>query len=213
MVKSKLCCILITGKWTDSAVAISPWALDWQNLPEHHILDGWGLGVQAPRAWWGGPEVGTEKEQAKDELRKAQSGPQILLRQKYHTQDCWQKVMAIQFSSILPYLYWHWIREQNLIVSLIEYQTNCPPLLLDKQMAEKLLRNCSNGINFNLTLCSRYVYRFVCDLHGLLGYSAQEIHAMVDLQPLAANAAAAAAINSLSSSNQAHIQGKIIFDP
>ena len=100
------------------------------------------------------------------------------------------------------------------MVSLIEYQTNCPPLLLDKQMAEKLLRNCSNGINFNLTLCSRYVYRFVCDLHGLLGYSAQEIHAMVDLQPLAANAAAAAAINSLSSSsNQAHLQGKTILDP
>ena len=31
---------------------------------------------------------------------------------------------------------------------------------------------------------SRYVYRFVCDLQSLLGYSPEELHAMVDLQPL-----------------------------
>ena len=29
----------------------------------------------------------------------------------------------------------------------------------------------------------RYVYRFVCDLQSLLGYSPAELHAMVDLQP------------------------------
>jgi hypothetical protein len=28
----------------------------------------------------------------------------------------------------------------------------------------------------------RYVYRFVCDLQSLLGYSPEELHAMVDLQ-------------------------------
>ena len=27
-----------------------------------------------------------------------------------------------------------------------------------------------------------YVYRFVCDLQGLLGYSPEEIHQMVDLK-------------------------------
>jgi c-ets proto-oncogene protein len=27
------------------------------------------------------------------------------------------------------------------------------------------------------------VYRFVCDLQGLLGYSPEEVHAMVDFRP------------------------------
>ena len=45
------------------------------------------------------------------------------------------------------------------------------------------------------------MYRFVCDLHGLLGYSAQEIHAMVDLQPLAANSAALANVAASSEVN------------
>ena len=51
----------------------------------------------------------------------------------------------------------------------------------------------------------RYVYRFVCDLHGLLGYTAQEIHAMVDLQPLAATAGASASANVTNNNNhEAH---------
>ncbi|CAG0912327.1 unnamed protein product [Notodromas monacha] len=33
------------------------------------------------------------------------------------------------------------------------------------------------------TAGKRYVYRFVCELQNLLGYSAEEIHAMVDLKP------------------------------
>ena len=33
------------------------------------------------------------------------------------------------------------------------------------------------------TAGKRYVYRFVCDLQGLLGYSPEEIHQMVDLKP------------------------------
>ena len=32
------------------------------------------------------------------------------------------------------------------------------------------------------TAGKRYVYRFVCDLQGLLGYSPEEIHWMVDLK-------------------------------
>ena len=32
------------------------------------------------------------------------------------------------------------------------------------------------------TAGKRYVYRFVCDLQGLLGYSPEEIHQMVDLK-------------------------------
>ena len=47
----------------------------------------------------------------------------------------------------------------------------------------------------------RYVYRFVCDLHGLLGYTAQEIHAMVDLQPLSASAGAAGTANVANNNN------------
>ena len=30
----------------------------------------------------------------------------------------------------------------------------------------------------------RYVYRFVCDLQSLLGYSADELHSMVELGKL-----------------------------
>ena len=45
------------------------------------------------------------------------------------------------------------------------------------------------------------MYRFVCDLHGLLGYTAQEIHAMVDLQPLSATAGAAATANVSNNNN------------
>ena len=51
----------------------------------------------------------------------------------------------------------------------------------------------------------RYVYRFVCDLHGLLGYTAQEIHAMVDLQPLSANAGTAATANVNNNNNENHV--------
>ena len=47
----------------------------------------------------------------------------------------------------------------------------------------------------------RYVYRFVCDLHGLLGYTAQEIHAMVDLQPLSATAGASATASVSNNNN------------
>jgi hypothetical protein len=35
----------------------------------------------------------------------------------------------------------------------------------------------------------RYVYRFVCDLQSLLGYSPEELHAMVDLQSQSASTA------------------------
>ena len=58
----------------------------------------------------------------------------------------------------------------------------------------------------NILYLSRYVYRFVCDLHGLLGYTAQEIHAMVDLQPLSATAGAAAtaSVSNNNNNNENH---------
>ena len=59
------------------------------------------------------------------------------------------------------------------------------------------LMHCEISNNFVFLLCryyydkniilktagKRYVYRFVCDLQGLLGYSPEEIHQMVDLKP------------------------------
>ena len=45
------------------------------------------------------------------------------------------------------------------------------------------------------------MYRFVCDLHGLLGYTAQEIHAMVDLQPLSATTGNATTSNVSNNNN------------
>ena len=50
---------------------------------------------------------------------------------------------------------------------------------------------------------SRYVYRFVCDLQGLLGYTPEEIHAMVAQQ----DAAAAAAATSTSSNSATNGNG------
>ena len=39
-------------------------------------------------------------------------------------------------------------------------------------------------VNTELCCVSRYDYRFVCDVQSLLGYTPEELHAMVDLQPI-----------------------------
>jgi hypothetical protein len=57
-------------------------------------------------------------------------------------------------------------------------------------------------VSDNILFLSRYVYRFVCDLHGLLGYTAQEIHAMVDLQPLPSTAGSASTASISNNNNK-----------
>jgi len=55
-----------------------------------------------------------------------------------------------------------------------------------KMNYEKLSRGLRYYYDKNIILKTagkRYVYRFVCDLQGLLGYSPEEIHQMVDLKP------------------------------
>ena len=55
-----------------------------------------------------------------------------------------------------------------------------------KMNYEKLSRGLRYYYDKNIILKTagkRYVYRFVCDLHGLLGYSPEEVHAMVDFKP------------------------------
>ena len=55
-----------------------------------------------------------------------------------------------------------------------------------KMNYEKLSRGLRYYYDKNIILKTagkRYVYRFVCDLQGLLGYSSHEIHAMVDFRP------------------------------
>jgi len=54
-----------------------------------------------------------------------------------------------------------------------------------KMNYEKLSRGLRYYYDKNIILKTagkRYVYRFVCDLQGLLGYSPEEIHQMVDLK-------------------------------
>ncbi|XP_046401460.1 ETS-like protein pointed isoform X2 [Ischnura elegans] len=54
-----------------------------------------------------------------------------------------------------------------------------------KMNYEKLSRGLRYYYDKNIihkTAGKRYVYRFVCDLQNLLGYSAEELHAMVDLK-------------------------------
>jgi len=56
-----------------------------------------------------------------------------------------------------------------------------------KMNYEKLSRGLRYYYDKNIihkTAGKRYVYRFVCDLQSLLGYTPEELHAMVDLQPL-----------------------------
>ncbi|XP_023331712.1 protein c-ets-1-B [Eurytemora carolleeae] len=55
-----------------------------------------------------------------------------------------------------------------------------------KMNYEKLSRGLRYYYDKNIILKTagkRYVYRFVCDLQSLLGYTPEELHAMVDLQP------------------------------
>ncbi|CAG0888634.1 unnamed protein product [Darwinula stevensoni] len=55
-----------------------------------------------------------------------------------------------------------------------------------KMNYEKLSRGLRYYYDKNIihkTAGKRYVYRFVCDLQSLLGYTPEEIHAMVDLKP------------------------------
>lgn len=55
-----------------------------------------------------------------------------------------------------------------------------------KMNYEKLSRGLRYYYDKNIihkTAGKRYVYRFVCDLHNLLGCSPEQIHAMVDLKP------------------------------
>eukprot|EP00058_Branchiostoma_floridae_P024636 XP_002610126.1 hypothetical protein BRAFLDRAFT_125635 [Branchiostoma floridae] len=56
-----------------------------------------------------------------------------------------------------------------------------------KMNYEKLSRGLRYYYDKNIihkTSGKRYVYRFVCDLQNLLGYTPEEIHAMVDLKPV-----------------------------
>ncbi|KAH0944935.1 hypothetical protein HN011_007752 [Eciton burchellii] len=55
-----------------------------------------------------------------------------------------------------------------------------------KMNYEKLSRGLRYYYDKNIihkTAGKRYVYRFVCDLQSLLGYSPEQLHAMVDLKP------------------------------
>ena len=55
-----------------------------------------------------------------------------------------------------------------------------------KMNYEKLSRGLRYYYDKNIILKTagkRYVYRFVCDLQGLLGYTPEEVHAMVDFKP------------------------------
>ncbi|XP_053311896.1 protein C-ets-2 [Spea bombifrons] len=55
-----------------------------------------------------------------------------------------------------------------------------------KMNYEKLSRGLRYYYDKNIihkTSGKRYVYRFVCDLHNLLGYTAEDLHAMLGVQP------------------------------
>ncbi|KAL6473125.1 hypothetical protein MHYP_G00193130 [Metynnis hypsauchen] len=55
-----------------------------------------------------------------------------------------------------------------------------------KMNYEKLSRGLRYYYDKNIihkTSGKRYVYRFVCDLHNLLGYTAEELHSMLGVQP------------------------------
>lgn len=91
--------------WTNSIVAISPGALDRQNLPELYFMDGGWMGIQAHGPRWGCQEVGNSQEQAQDELREAESWPALLLRQEHYPQNCGQTLRVSLCVSANKFIY------------------------------------------------------------------------------------------------------------
>ena len=65
------------------------------------------------------------------------------------------------------------------------------------QPLPNLIRRKPKMVNTYKIHLFRYVYRFVCDLQSLLGYSPEELHAMVDLQSAPSAAAATPPASSL----------------
>jgi len=49
---------------SNSAVAVPAGATYRQIMPGFYLLDGWRLGIQADRSWWGGAPLGDPQEQA-----------------------------------------------------------------------------------------------------------------------------------------------------
>ena len=73
--------------------------------------------------------------------------------------------------------YSHNVHELRLLWEIFIYQP--------AEFKAFLLDDCRYYYDKNIILKTagkRYVYRFVCDLQGLLGYSPEEIHQMVDLK-------------------------------
>ncbi len=92
----------------------------------------------------------------------------------------WGIRYSIVFFFIYNFIYHSTILIINYIL-LFFYRKNKP-----KMNYEKLSRGLRYYYDKNIihkTAGKRYVYRFVCDLQSLLGYSPEELHAMVDLKP------------------------------
>merc|ERR1719319_1608699 len=74
------------------ALAVPAGAAHRRRLPAGHRVDRRRLGVQAERPRRGGQAVGRQEEQAQDELREAEQGPEVPLRQEHHPQDQRQEI-------------------------------------------------------------------------------------------------------------------------
>jgi len=70
---------------SNSAVAISAGALNWQNMSGFHLVDRRRLGIQIDRSGRGCSPLGYSQEQTQNELREVEPRLTLLLWQKHYT--------------------------------------------------------------------------------------------------------------------------------
>lgn len=69
------------------SVAVPAGAVAEQPVRAHHLVDQHGRRVQAAQRRRGCPALGPPQEQAQHELRQAEQGAQVLLRQEHHPES------------------------------------------------------------------------------------------------------------------------------
>lgn len=86
------CVVRFCRKWPDTTVAVPSGAPIGQFQRQLHHLGGNQWRVQDDRPWWSRQEMGRAKKQTQHELRQAQPGSALLLRQEHHDQGSWQEI-------------------------------------------------------------------------------------------------------------------------
>lgn len=100
-------------------MAVPAGAVDGQDVPGIHLVDGGRVGVQVDGPGRGGATVGHSEEQAQDELREVESRAEVLLRQEHHSQDGGEAVrvsVRVRSAEFVGVSFWlFFVREKRRI--------------------------------------------------------------------------------------------------